>query len=69
MKKNPKESNVDSVWWYDIETRYRNQLSISLVFISQSYFKVTKTTKLNTLFYHENTYQKGTSTNSIKLFI
>ena len=31
------------------------KLSISLVFISQSYFKVPKTVRLNvTLFYHEN---------------
>ena len=42
------------------------KLSISLVFISQSYFKVSKTRrpKFNTLFYHENC-NKRTSTNSI----
>ena len=30
------------------------KLNISLVFISQSYFKVPKTIKLNATFYHEN---------------
>ena len=47
------------------------KLNISLVFISQSYFKVPKTIRLkrDTLFYyHENIYQKRTSTNSIKSF-
>ena len=47
------------------------KLNIMLVFLSQSYFKVPKTIKLNcnTLFYHENSQQKRTSTNSIKSFI
>ena len=31
------------------------KLKISLVFISQSFFKVPKTRRHNTLFYHENT--------------
>ena len=44
------------------------QLNISLVFISQSYFKDYKT-KCNTFFYHKNFYQKRTSTNSIKSFV
>ena len=42
---------------------------VSLVFISQSYFKVLKTIRLNTLFYHENTQQKRILTNSIKSFM
>ena len=43
------------------------KVNISLVFISQCYFKVPKTIRLNaTLFYHENSHQKRTSTNSFK---
>ena len=46
------------------------KLNISIVFSIQSYFKVPKDVRLNsTYFYHENSKQKITSTNSIKLFI
>ena len=46
------------------------KLNISIVFSTQSYFKVPKDVRLNsTYFYHENSKRKITSTNSIKLFI
>ena len=44
------------------------ELNISLVFISQSYFKVPKT-KCSTLYYDENSKQKRTLTNSFKSFV
>ena len=46
-----------------IRGRKRN---ISIVFITQSYFKVPK---FYTLFYHENSKQKRTSANCFKSFI
>ena len=41
-----------------------------IVFISRFYFKVPKNNnnKRDTTFYYQNTYQKTTPTNSIKLF-
>ena len=41
------------------------KLNISLIFITQSYFKVQKDVRLNTtdIFYYENAKQKRTSTN------
>ena len=50
--------------------RGRN-LNISLVFITQSYIKVSKDVRLNTthFFYHKNSKQKRTPTNCIKSFI
>ena len=41
------------------------KLNISLIFITQSYFKVQKDVRLNTtdIFYYENSKQKRTSTN------
>ena len=47
------------------------KLNISLVFITQSYFKVPKDVRLHTtqFFYHKNSKQKRTSTNCTKLFI
>ena len=47
------------------------KLNISLVFITQSYFKVSKDVKTEyySLFYHKNSKQKRTSTNCIKSFI
>ena len=47
------------------------KLNISIVSTSQPYFKVPKNykTKCNTLLYHENSYQKRTSTNTIKSFV
>ena len=46
------------------------KLNISLVFITQSYFKVPKDVRLHTtqFFYHKNSKQKRTSTNCTKLF-
>ena len=44
------------------------KINLSLVYISQSYFKVPKT-KVNTLFYYQNTYKNRTSTNSIKSLV
>ena len=44
------------------------KLNISIVFITQSYFKVQKT-KFSTLFYYENSKQKRTSTNCPKSFV
>ena len=45
----------------------RRKLNISLVFIPQSYFAVSKKnyTKLNTLFCYESSKQKRNSTNCI----
>ena len=48
------------------------KLNISIVFITQSYFKVPKDARLNSthfLFYHENSKLKRTSTNCFKSFI
>ena len=47
------------------------KLNISLVFITQSYFNVSKDVKTEyySLFYHKNSTQKRTSTNYIKSFI
>ena len=44
------------------------KLNISIIFVSQSYFKVPKT-KRDALFYHENIWQIRTSKDSIKLFV
>ena len=45
------------------------RLNSAPVFISQSFFEIPKTkTKGNILFYHENTQQKKTPTNSNKSF-
>ena len=41
------------------------KLNISLVYITQSYFKVPKDVRLNTTFYFENSKQTRTSTNCI----
>ena len=43
----------------------RKKLNISLVFVSQSYFKVPKTIRLNAT----HCFIKRSSTNSIKLFV
>ena len=47
------------------------KLNISLVFITQSYFNVSKDVKTEyySLFYHKNSTRKRTSTNYIKSFI
>ena len=48
------------------------KLNVPLFVISQSYLKVPKTIRLNkcnTLFYHETSYKKRTSTSSIKSFL
>ena len=47
------------------------KLNTSIVFITQSYFKVPKDVRLNStyFFYHENSKQKRTSTNCFKSFI
>ena len=45
------------------------KLNIYLVFITQSYFAVTKNIRLDTLFHHENSKQTATSTNQIQSFI
>ena len=47
------------------------KINISIVFITQSYFKVPKDVRVNSthFFYHENSKQKRTSTNCIKPFI
>ena len=47
------------------------KLNISIVFITQSYFKVPKDVRLNSthFFYHENSKQNKTLTNCIKTFI
>ena len=46
------------------------KVNISILFITQSYFKVLKSVRLNsTVFYHENSKQKRTSTNCTKSFI
>ena len=46
-------------------------LNISLVFVSQACVTVPEAIRLNAahFFYHENTQQEGTSTNSIKSFL
>ena len=62
IKTNKKLSTIVT----DIFLRGR-KLKISLVFILKSYFQVPKTiSKRHTIFYHENTYQKRTPTNSIE---
>ena len=45
----------------------KRRINISLIFISQSYFKLSKNhkTKCNTLFFHENFLKKRTSTYNI----
>ena len=46
------------------------KLNILIIFITQSYFKVSKDVGLNsTHFYFENSKQKRTSTKGIKSFI
>ena len=47
------------------------KLNISIVFITQSYFKVPKDVRLNSthFFYHENSKQNKTLANCIKTFI
>ena len=65
IKTNKKLSTIVT----DIFLRGR-KLKISLVFILKSYFQVPKTiSKRHTLFYHKNTYQKRTPTNSIEWFV
>ena len=46
------------------------KLNISLVFITQSYFKIPKDVRLNTnhFFHYENSKQKRTSANCIESF-
>ena len=39
------------------------KLNISIIFITQSYFKMPKDVKLNSTHYYENSKQKRTSTN------
>ena len=46
----------------------RKKLNISLVFISQSYFKEPET-KCNSIFYYKNSKQIRTSTNRVKPFV
>ena len=46
------------------------KLNISIVFITQSYFKVPKDVRLNSpIFYYESPKQKRTSANCFKSFI
>ena len=46
------------------------KVNISIFFITQSYFKVLKSVRLNsTVFYYENSKQKRTSTHCTKSFI
>ena len=45
------------------------KLNISIIFITQSYFKMPKDVKLNSTHYYENSKQKRTSTNCYKSFI
>ena len=49
----------------------RIKLNISIVFITQSYFKVPKDVRLNSthFFYYEDSKQKRTSANWFKLII